>query len=512
MGDIDARNFSRDTVEAFRESLASASFVSIDLEMTGISFPSKTENGNDSVPLRYRKIRQVAASFGVIQIGVSIFSKDESSAKVFNFYVFPRPVTEGSEVDSIPLVTLCSASTNFNRSHGMDFGRWIEHGITYVKAETEEKLREILFDEKALDKSWGRFLAGFSSLEASIREFEEYLSQERRVLAEVAQMSENSSYKVPFIHGGQKWLKSILASVRSKFPSVRLIEEVSGGGSSRVLTNKTFEDIFFDYIGFRAIWTVLTAACVPVVFHNGFLDLMFCYQHFEADLPETIAEFKSKVAHTFQGGVFDTRLIALESGISMAGSAALETLAEIVKSNVVTVNDSGKYSDASGKFHEAGFDALLTGKVFLGLKSKLSDINQWKNHICISRCLWVLSIDTLDSDRVLLDCGVGKIRIIRVVSEMTKSVSTRDVLGIFEDVKSITPATAVNIQWINDTSGILLVTWSGEKASDSVSSSISLKIAECAKTANFKLSTPAEFVKQQLEEITPDPYMKRFRL
>lgn len=519
MGDIDARSFSAETVSDFAAAIESASFISVDLEMTGISFPARTENGNDSVPLRYLKIRQVASTFGIIQVGISVFSQDESSARVFNFYVFPRPVTEGPSVNSIPMVTLCSASTNFNRSHGMDFGRWIDHGITYVDAVTEKKLREILIDDEASspDTAWDRMLSGFSPLDAATLESEDYASQERKVVSEVEDMLQSKnmySYKVPFIHGGQKWLKSILSAVRNKFPSVRLIEEVSGGGSSRILTKKSCNEIFLDYIGFRSIWTALSNAKKPVVFHNGFLDLMFCFQHFECDLPESVSDFKSKIIEVFPAGVFDTRLIALESGVSMAGSAALETLAELVKSASVAVFDSGKYIDSSGKYHEAGFDALLTGKVFLGLKAKLGDVSQWKNHICISRCLWVLSIDTLDnSDRLLMDCGLGKMRIVRVVSDMTKSVTTRDVFTAFEDVKSITPSAFVNIQWINDTSGILIVTWAAsDKSNDSISTSISLKIAECAKSANFRVSTPHEFVKQQLDEFSSEAAMKRFRL
>ena len=523
MGDIDARNFCPEIVSKFEEAVRGASFVSVDLEMTGISFPAKTENGNDSVPLRYHKIRQVAGTFGIIQIGISVFSSDESSAKVFNFYVFPRPVTEGAAVDVIPLITLCSASTNFNRSHGMDFGRWIEHGITYVDGVTEEKLKQLLLEDKndsaSAEKAWDRLLAGFSPLDASVVETEEYKNQEQRVLSDVENMLQDpaiTNYKVPFIHGGQRWLKSILSSVRVKFPTVRLIEEVSGGGSSRVLTKKSSLDIFQEYIGFRAVWTALSKASKPVVFHNGFLDLMFCFQHFEGQLPETISEFKQKVKEVFPGGVFDTRLIALESGVSMAGSAALETLAELVKSKTVAVIDSGKYSESTGRFHEAGFDALLTGKVFLGLKAKLThDLvsSQWKNQVCLSRCCWVLSIDNIDTeDRALLDCGAGKSRILRFVSEMNKNVSTRDVFSIFDDAKSVTANTFFNIQWINDTSGILVVTWPNEKSGDSVSSSISLKLAECAKSANFKLATTAEYVKKQLDEITPDPNMKKFRL
>ena len=523
-------------VGKFQCALSESSFVAIDLEMTGISFPNKTtENGSDSVALRYQKLRPVAATFGIIQVGVSVFSADSKECTVFNFYVFPRPVTEG-EVNSIPLVTLCSASTNFNRSHGMDFGRWVDKGITYVNADTESKLAAILVGNETDDsaaKAWEKFFNGFS-IDAAITQQDEYVTQETRMLSDIESFlldDARTHFKVPFVHGGQRWLKSMLATVHEKHPHLRLIEEVSGGGSSRVLTKLSSRELLNEYIGFRRIWNIITAAERPVVFHNGFLDLVFCYQAFEADLPPTLLEFKESLQQVFKGGYFDTRLIAIESGLSMAGSAALETLAEMLKEEeafrMVKVVNSGKYDTDSMegddvKFHEAGYDALLTGKVFLALRSKLTDVSQWSQYMCISRCLWVLSGDTLDSDRLLLDFGVGKTRIVRVLSELPTACTTRDVLSSFEELKGMVPNAAVNIQWINDTSGLLLVTWTqpSDKSLDAVTTSFAAKVAEIAKSggnmgASVKLSTTQEFIKKQLDELSADSDAnapKKFRL
>lgn len=524
MGDIDSDSFNSDLVEDFRADLEACSFLSIDLEMTGISFPNKTENGADTVAFRYSKIRQVAKTFGIIQIGIALFDKEKQSAKVYNFYVFPRPVTEGAAVDSIPLVTLCSASTNFNRSHGMDFGRWINKGITYVNKDTKAKLGEIFLSDSdpSGQKAWDRFFSGFAPLDDSTRSVPEYVSQEQRILGEVAAMISSeteSSYKIPFVHGGQKWLKSIVNTVHEKYPQLRLIEEVSGGGSSRVITKKSGEEIYNDFIGFQRIWSLLTACSKPVVFHNGFLDLVFCYQAFENELPESLSEFKVKLREIFSGGVFDTRLIAIESNLSMAGSAALETLTELFSPQVAVVN-SGKYDTNDAKFHEAGYDALLTGKVFIGLEAKCSNVEQWKNLMCISRCLWVLTIDTLDSDRLLMDSGTNKARVIRILSDMNPKCSTRDLLNNFEDLKSIVPNLSVNVTWVNDTSGILIATFvqPTDKSVDSVSTALGAKMAEIVKQGgaigeSAKLYTTQEYVKMQLDELSPEVIatQKKFR-
>jgi hypothetical protein len=530
MGDIDMENFNAELLAKFESDLDNASFMAIDLEMTGISFPNKSENGSDTVAFRYSKIRGVASTFGIIQVGVAIFNAEKTGATVYNFYVFPRPVTEGA-VDSIPLITLCSASTNFNKSHGMDFGRWVNKGITYVTADVEKKLREsLLEDPEAGAKAWEKFFGSWQADE-SVFEQEEYRTQETRILQEVEEMMRDptvSSYKVPFVHGGQKWLKSIVNTVHEKYPELRMVEEVSGGGSSRLLTKKSTQNIFDDYVGFRRVWSLITGAGKPVVFHNGFLDLMFCYQAFENELPNNIEDFKIGLQKLFPAGVFDTRLIAIESNLSMAGSAALETLADMFGSPNLTVSGSGKYDslvmqdDVEHKYHEAGYDALLTGKVFVGLSEKLNnDVSAWKNCMCISRCIWVLTIDTLDSDRLLLDCGVGKNRIVRILSDIRPKCSTRDILNHFEELKAVISTLVVNIQWTNDTSGVLLVTWTqpAEKSVDSVTTALSSRIIELVKLGgaigeSVKVSSANEYVKMQLEELSPEyiAAQKKFRV
>ena len=534
MGDVDSSNFSPELVAEFGGQVASCSFVAIDLEMSGISFPEKTEAGAaDSIPLRYHNVRPVAGTFGVIQVGIALFYESAEEARVWNFYVFPRPVTEGS-VSSIPLVTLCSASTNFNRQHGMDFNRWISKGVTFVNGEVERKLEEILLlpDEgDVVEAGWKKFFAGFSNVaEAS----DEYRVQESRILEEIGAFVADPSratMKVPFVHGGQRFLKAILAKARVAHPQLRLIEEVSGGGSSRCLTKKSSREIFDDYVGFRHIWKLLTAAGKPVVLHNGMLDLVFCYNAFEADLPDTLPEFKKSLQQLFPGGIFDTRLIAIESGIASAG-AALETLAEMLKEEFKSkIVNSGKYSSDAmedvGQVHEAGYDALVTGNVFRALKSRLEDIDVWKNFVCVTRCLWALSLDNLDSDRLLMDCGFGKTRIVRILSDMSVKCGTRDVLNAFEDLKPLVPGLVVNIQWINDTSGVLLITYThpADKANDSVTIQVSSKLLEivrdsCANAGplgeKVKLATSLEYIKKQMDDLNDERaaalMSKRFKM
>uniref|UniRef100_A0A1I7XQ76 Poly(A)-specific ribonuclease PARN-like domain-containing protein 1 n=1 Tax=Heterorhabditis bacteriophora TaxID=37862 RepID=A0A1I7XQ76_HETBA len=70
----------------------------------------------------------------------------------------------------------------------------------------------------------------------------------------------------------------------------------------------------------------------PVVGHNSFYDLLYLYQYFVADLPESYARFKQAVNIIFPL-VIDTKVLA----------------------------------DACNKYHNAAFDALTTGQIFVKL-------------------------------------------------------------------------------------------------------------------------------------------------
>ena len=537
MGDIDNSRFGDDVVNEFRSAMQSCEYAAIDLEMSGISFPNKSasDSGTDTVPFRYHNVREVAAAFGIIQVGIATFNTD-NTCRVFNFYVFPRPVTDGDKISSIPNISLCSASTNFNRSNGMDFQRWIDKGITYVDRPIEAALRASILDkdpEVQIEEGWSKFLANLT-IDSNIASMSEYTSQESKVIEQVENFLNTPTetmFRMPFIHGGQKWLKMILNTVHSKFPSLRIMEEISGGGTRRFLSKLNHEQIYNEYIGFRRVWNVLTESKKPLIVHNGFLDLMFSMQAFESPLPDTVEQFKNNLRSLFPGGLFDTRLIAIESGIASAG-AALETLVDLVKSDPAFVNtrvvDSGKYDDGMDEgtpqqFHEAGYDALLTGKVFKALRDRvgIECIDNWKNLVCLARCMWVLTIDSDDSDRVLMDTGTNKCRIIRYLGDFNSKCSTRDVLSCFDDLKTVvTDSLQVNIAWINDTSGLIFVTWNQQQNTtiDAVTLTLNSKIMDIVKAnvhgngvlgSSVKLMSVAEFTKKQMISLEQP---KRFRL
>ena len=64
--------------------------------------------------------------------------------------------------------------------------------------------------------------------------------------------------------------------------------------------NKIMREVFMSILG----------VSIPVVVHNGLLDLMFMYNSFYADLPSDLPVFLADSSLMFKGGIYDTKYIS----------------------------------------------------------------------------------------------------------------------------------------------------------------------------------------------------------
>ncbi|KAK6934610.1 Ribonuclease CAF1 [Dillenia turbinata] len=134
-------------LEDLRKHVTAADFVSIDLEMTGVtSAPWRETFEFDRYDVQYLKVKDSAEKFAVIQFGVCPFRYDSSKqsfiAHPHNFYVFPRQefTVPGSSYEF-----LCQTSSiDFLAKYKFDFNVCIREGVSYLsRAQEDEALNRL---------------------------------------------------------------------------------------------------------------------------------------------------------------------------------------------------------------------------------------------------------------------------------------------------------------------------------------------------------------------------------
>uniref|UniRef100_K3W8L8 Uncharacterized protein n=1 Tax=Globisporangium ultimum (strain ATCC 200006 / CBS 805.95 / DAOM BR144) TaxID=431595 RepID=K3W8L8_GLOUD len=148
-----------------------------------------------------------------------------------------------------------------------------------------------------------------------------------------------------------------------------------------------------EMIGFTEVMDLLVTSKKPLVGHNLLLDLMQCFEKFHQPLPSRCAEFLHEM-HSWLcgeaggGGIFDTKEMvtrAMETVDTFANHlqhTALETVFETLSKSPfhgadIRIQSASEQSTASAssspvknpkqrvQAHQAGYDAFMTGFVFL---------------------------------------------------------------------------------------------------------------------------------------------------
>lgn len=166
-------------------------------------------------------------------------------------------------------------------------------------------------------------------------------------------------------------------------------EEIQKAGTDEAAE---FEKTLFEGIGFRHVIdhlisrnNQLNRPPLPIIGHNCFLDLCHLYQKFYGNLPHQLGEFKEIFAAGKNGSgymfpiVLDTKYMArflASSDVSNAfpRESGLQDLFFWIQRDLiptgkfpVSISPPDVVSMSDKSFHDAGFDALCTGLVFVGL-------------------------------------------------------------------------------------------------------------------------------------------------
>mgnify|MGYP000017377075 CR=1 FL=1 len=421
--DVTASNFNS-LLPAITDALSTASFVSVDLEMSGITPPKGTPRTHleDTPQERYEKLKDIPETYAILQLGLTLFhevrsddsdsdsSEDEHNssydsqprfkASAYNVYCFPK---SGGDSD---LLTLSVGSVKFLEQNHMDWNKWIGEGVGYADEEGEKRMR-VYFDKVVAKIDESVMLSNKSSSDRSTRltatRSSDILFVTRQMQSIRAFIDQSNSSNTLLLEPCNSFLRRILyGEIEDNFPG--LTTESAGGriqilrmnaSEKRQLAEKRKKDAEADLlskIGVRSLFLAISQECcsrgMPVVVHNGQQDLMFMMTHFQQNkLPNDWGEMKGLINDTFPC-VVDTKYLQNllmstrhANGLDNAFSANPNNLKDLFAFlepeggfRIRFCEGHDKYSgdSVSSSFeHEAAFDAYLTGCCFIELQRQL---------------------------------------------------------------------------------------------------------------------------------------------
>eukprot|EP01083_Nonionella_stella_P038652 105097_1 len=436
--DVTKSNF--DFVEKkIQDLLSSCLFVSIDLEFTGLRAESNGRNApnrNDLPSQFYMKSRQMIDNFLMIQVGICLWNKtNESSSKLtahpFNFWTFPQFDTKST--------FLCqSSSLIFLRQHGFDFNKLIDDGINFLSIEEEQKERkyhqmyeakkQMRVNERKENKTiveprTDKDVAFMKEIETKIQQFTTTTDDQkilelgavnrfRRLLIYQLIDQKYSDCLIAFKQNSNTNdnvnLNSFLKNIALK--KVTTHSKTNVETQQKKQTEQDWNDKITQCVGVRRIFDMISSHKVPVILHNGFLDVMHLYRSFIGTLPLDPCVFTEKLHHHLPL-MFDTRYMmyylfpqskiiqnyslsdcfhyftqpvhdvsdSKDDNEQVSHNIALD-IAVCIETNQKrdTQKEQSFLLSKNGSFHEAGYDAFCTGYVFAKIGAYLASLNNTK--------------------------------------------------------------------------------------------------------------------------------------
>ncbi|KAJ3098487.1 hypothetical protein HDU97_003986 [Phlyctochytrium planicorne] len=352
------------------EAIKGCEFVSVDTELTGLVRDHTDQlDIMDSQETRYARIHRSANDFLVVQYGICTFTWDKKAskyiAKPFNFPIFPQSGNSAFQLNRSFLTQ--PSSFEFLMKNGFDFNRWVRSGVPYLNKDEEAALKQkvgklMSLSDVPIDENSRDFV------DTSMADIDEWLQSSTD---KTININASNSYRRRLIH----------QEVRKRYNSYLKTE---GKGLYVEVTRLTTEernagkdvahllDAVSELVGFRKVIDMISMYKKPVVGHNMYLDLCHTFGKFNQDLPEDLKSFKTEVGKLFPS-IYDTKYVAVsETKVAeLFQSTALSDLFQTCcgdafeKPNIEVHEDFQRYSDTSDKFHEAGYDAYVTGASFL---------------------------------------------------------------------------------------------------------------------------------------------------
>lgn len=396
-----------------------ADFIAVDTELTGLTTSSQTKYFfYDEISDRYRKLRDSANSFGMLQIGLSAFKHKPSGRKytstTWSFHLFPAVGNAGNDFRRW---TLQLSSIAFLRDNGFDFNKTFLDGIPYLSRKEEADLRGRRDPTTTAVRSSNKDIVmttdDASFVETVVNSVKSWREGDKA--AEPLHLLPCNAYQRRLLY----------ENLPKKFGEGLVMKKATtGAGEATIVLSmpndeqrqqealedaEMFEKELLDKLGFRRVWDAILALKKPLVGHNCWLDLCHIYAKLLGPLPMDFESYVQELKAAGVGPIFDTKYLAsqlVQRQLLTVDGTSLSDLATAVdeesKWGVKVRVDGGKTKNKGGEsFHDAGFDALCTGKVFIGVASLLAKELGKEVHILVEKLLAPVSEDSTSQ---LQDC------------------------------------------------------------------------------------------------------------
>ncbi|KAJ2796197.1 hypothetical protein H4R20_005607 [Coemansia guatemalensis] len=403
--DVTRENFEK-VLREFEAAIAQCDFVAIDMEMTGLYESKELQPSRlDTLDERYAKLKRSVELYGVIQVGVCLFTwvdghkqgqregaaaatdggtddpgggADETAngtgdvggyyeARPFNFNVFPSSSVGGIAVDAH--FGCKSSAFEFLARNSFDFNKWVYQGVPYLRTEDAERIRK---ERMAMLTSRQRKIDADDRHREFVRDFEVALGAFVDSGEQVLRYETGNSYQRKLIH-------NIVSShdtlgTRGRNDCIEIFKGSRSAMAKHTAQKiKTLNQNVKNARGFCAVIDLLSAARKPVVGHNMLLDVLHAFSKFHRPLPARREEFERALAQ-FLPVLIDTKFI-IEStpGIKdRYGTSSLDEIAPMLEreagSGLASIRLHPRFTrSASRNMHEAGYDAYMTGASFIRL-------------------------------------------------------------------------------------------------------------------------------------------------
>ncbi|XP_029877082.1 poly(A)-specific ribonuclease PNLDC1 isoform X3 [Aquila chrysaetos chrysaetos] len=369
--EVGAADFQRG-LPRLRGRVRRAAFLALDMEFTGLhsTFPQNNQPSLfDSPAERYLKARQSVQRFTVTQLGLAIFSNENSNKYVvhsYNFFLFPSMLGV-TDVE----FTLSASSIQFLSHYGFDYNKFLKDGIPYMN-EVQEKI----LSQHLLEGSWKVSSAlDRDVLKKAIDEVTRWIGAAEEEETMILQdLSGSQIFEVQLV------LRQALPNVWTQPLGDKVMVKKVSPQHRQLLENSPDdccqkELILLSARGFTNLFQTLVKAKKPLVGHNMLMDLMHLHDKFYKPLPESYEEFKRNIHNLFPV-LIDTKTITKSIWKKCQFppvSNLLEVYATLCSSKdpkdptcpvIALASDCSKYAEKKSP-HEAGYDAFLCGSVLL---------------------------------------------------------------------------------------------------------------------------------------------------